>query len=171
MPDDLADLIRDRRHELGLTQAELGELVGRAPSTIGSWESGRSRPADEETVGALIRVLDLDTIDTAERVPPPPTRPTPVVSETATPTASKADTPAAAVSTVAPPTEPVVHSVRDVPPSAPVVRTDVDPLYRIRLAATIVVVIALGWVAVWALGAAGDVIASIVDSLAVPFRR
>lgn len=168
MPDDLAALIRDRRHELGLTQAQLAELVGRAPSTIGSWERGRSRPADEATVEALVRVLDLDAIDTAERMPPP----APPASE---PNGHVADAPVpptapdTSPTPVAVATEPAVLEVRDVPPARPI-RTDTDTLYRIRVLATSAAIVVLGWVFVASIDAAGEILGAITETMLAPFR-
>lgn len=39
-----ADIILRRRHELGLTQAALGERMRRSQSDIARWESGRIKP-------------------------------------------------------------------------------------------------------------------------------
>ncbi len=172
MSDDLAALIRDRRQQLGLTQAQLAERIGRAPSTIGSWETGRSRPGDEATVAALRRVLDLDVIDTAERVPPPPPRPAPPASE---PGGHIADPPVSPVTPAATPTAvpaaagPAVLEAPDVPPATPI-RTDTDPLYRIRLVATVAAIVALGWVFAASIGAAAEILGSIADAMLAPFR-
>lgn len=186
MPDDLAALIRDRRQQLGLTQAQLAERIGRAPSTIGSWETGRSRPADEATVEALVRVLDLDAVDAVDRVPPhpvrpapepppqptrppppapePPTRPTARAPETDSATASSEPAEPAPVRT-----EMVVTEVREVAPVLPV-RTDTDPVYRIRVVATVVAVVVLGWVFVVSIEAAAEILGSITEAMLAPFR-
>lgn len=37
--------IRERRHELGYTQAELAELVGTTRQTVNGWEAGRATPS------------------------------------------------------------------------------------------------------------------------------
>jgi transcriptional regulator with XRE-family HTH domain len=52
--------VRYRRTKLGLSQAKLGELVGRSASTIRSWERDRSTPSDTAVIAALAAVLDLD---------------------------------------------------------------------------------------------------------------
>ena len=52
--------IRYRRTKLGLSQAKLGELVGRSASTIRAWERDSSLPTDETVVTALSAVLDVD---------------------------------------------------------------------------------------------------------------
>lgn len=41
----LGERVRDRREKLGLTQAELGKLVGVGPNQIGGMESGRTTPS------------------------------------------------------------------------------------------------------------------------------
>ena len=45
---------------MGLSQAKLGELVGRSPSTIRSWERDDSTPNDPEVLMALTAVLGVD---------------------------------------------------------------------------------------------------------------
>lgn len=41
----LGERVRDRREKLGLTQVELGKLVGVGPNQIGGMESGRTTPS------------------------------------------------------------------------------------------------------------------------------
>ncbi len=50
-------IVRYRRTKLGLSQARLGDLVGRSPSTIRSWERDQALPKDPETVSALAAVI------------------------------------------------------------------------------------------------------------------
>jgi len=45
---------------LGLSQAKLGELVGRSPSTIRSWERDDSTPNDPDVLMALAAVLGVE---------------------------------------------------------------------------------------------------------------
>jgi len=52
--------IRYRRTKMGLSQAKLGELVGRSASTIRSWERDTTVPSDESVVDALSAVLGID---------------------------------------------------------------------------------------------------------------
>jgi len=52
------ELIRNRRTELGLSQAELAKQLYVPPTYIGHWEFGRSRP-DLNLVPALCRALDI----------------------------------------------------------------------------------------------------------------
>lgn len=209
MSDDLADRIRARRLELGLTQAELAEQVGRAPSTIGSWEAGRSAPADAAVLETLTHVLDLDEIEagdgatdgdpdprdgvdrpsddvaaderfgleqpssvadtgSGEPITPPPssdggtedepmqrTESTTVVvarsRRVASRFARRLGTPAT-VATVQP------------------VRTDVDPMYRVRAVATLVLVVALGAVFLWAVGRFAAEAGQIFDAFLAPWR-
>lgn len=52
--------IRYRRTKLGLSQAKLGELVGRSAGTIRAWEMETAVPNDEGVVTALSAVLGID---------------------------------------------------------------------------------------------------------------
>jgi transcriptional regulator with XRE-family HTH domain len=54
-----ADLLREARRRAGLTQAQLGSLVGRPQSAIARWESGRVEPS-LETLRELIRACGLE---------------------------------------------------------------------------------------------------------------
>ena len=53
------DLIREARFRAGLTQAELGDRLGKAQSEVGRWERGAVTPS-LETLRLLIRACDLD---------------------------------------------------------------------------------------------------------------
>ncbi len=52
--------VRYRRIKLGLSQAKLGELVGRSTATIKSWERDKSRPNDPKVLAALAAVLGVN---------------------------------------------------------------------------------------------------------------
>lgn len=54
-----ADLLREARLRTGLTQSQLGSLVGRPQSAIARWESGRVEPS-LETLRELIRACGLE---------------------------------------------------------------------------------------------------------------
>jgi transcriptional regulator with XRE-family HTH domain len=72
--------VRYRRTKLGLSQAQLGELVGRSASSIRSWERDVSTPTDPSVILALGAILDLDDHTMFEKagveMPPVETRPT-----------------------------------------------------------------------------------------------
>ncbi len=53
------EIIRRGREKARISQARLGELIGRSPSTIRSWEHGRTRPNDRSYVKAIAAVLGL----------------------------------------------------------------------------------------------------------------
>lgn len=52
--------VRYRRTKLGLSQAKLGELVGRSTATIRSWERDKSRPNDPKVLAALAAILGVN---------------------------------------------------------------------------------------------------------------
>lgn len=189
MPD-LSQLIRERRRQLGLTQAELGRRVGRAPSTIGSWEAGRSEPP-ADVLETLTHVLDLDAIEDGSAGPTPfdlpefplrdaddpadtgprepltgPETSTPVeethMQESATVVVAKNRRAGARVA------RRLEGQATVVTPDS--VRTDVDALYRTRAVATAVLVGVLAVVFVWAIGEASEALSSIVDALFAPWR-
>ncbi|WP_454296195.1 helix-turn-helix domain-containing protein [Salana multivorans] len=54
-PRDWGNIVRDRRAELGLTQEELAERIGRARQWVVRFESGHAGSASLES---LTRVLD-----------------------------------------------------------------------------------------------------------------
>lgn len=64
--------VRYRRTKLGLSQARLGELVGRSQSTIKSWERDASVPDDPKVIATLSAVLDFDERSLFEKVGLPP---------------------------------------------------------------------------------------------------
>ena len=53
-------VVRYRRTKLGLSQAKLGQLVGRSPATIRSWESDKSIPNDSKVLATLAAILGVD---------------------------------------------------------------------------------------------------------------
>ena len=53
------DLIREARLRAGLTQAELGDRLGKAQSEIARWEGGAVTPS-LETLRLLVRACELD---------------------------------------------------------------------------------------------------------------
>lgn len=52
--------VRYRRTKLGLSQAKLGELVGRSATTVRSWEKDKSHPSDISVLIALAAILGID---------------------------------------------------------------------------------------------------------------
>ncbi len=51
--------VRYRRTKLGLSQAKLGELVGRSAATIKAWERDKSRPTDPKVLATLSAILGV----------------------------------------------------------------------------------------------------------------
>lgn len=77
-------MVRYRRTQLGLSQAELAELVGRSTSTIRSWERDKSRPNDAKVLAALVAILGVDErhfFDKAGIDPPPQVETSPTVEQ------------------------------------------------------------------------------------------
>lgn len=62
MDGQLAGLIRDHRHQTGLTQTQLAELLGVSQTTISWWESGRVEPSVAR-IRQLIDHLNIDPDD------------------------------------------------------------------------------------------------------------
>jgi transcriptional regulator with XRE-family HTH domain len=52
--------VRYRRTKIGLSQAQLGELVGRSAGSVRSWERDVSTPTDPSVLNALSAILDID---------------------------------------------------------------------------------------------------------------
>lgn len=76
--------VRYRRTKLGLSQAQLGELVGRSPSTIRSWERDKSAPNETGVLHALSAILGIDErslFEKAGQEPPPDVETSPTVEE------------------------------------------------------------------------------------------
>jgi len=57
--DDLAEIVRARRHELGLTQEELAGVIGVHRMFVSQFESGK-RTLRFELVLRLVQALGLD---------------------------------------------------------------------------------------------------------------
>ena len=53
--ENIGDLIVEKRKERGLTQAELGAMLGILGKAVSKWERGLSKPCDEH----LARLVDL----------------------------------------------------------------------------------------------------------------
>ncbi|MFT3796972.1 helix-turn-helix transcriptional regulator [Microbacterium sp.] len=71
-PRDWANIVRDRRSDLGLTQDELAQRIGRARQWVVRFESGHAGSASLDNVIALLNALDLyATVDVSEDDPDP----------------------------------------------------------------------------------------------------
>ena len=53
--ENICKLILEKRKELGLTQAELGTMLGISGKAVSKWERGLSKPCDEH----LAKLVDL----------------------------------------------------------------------------------------------------------------
>jgi transcriptional regulator with XRE-family HTH domain len=68
-------VVRYRRTKLGLSQAQLGHLVGRSPATVRSWEADKSVPNDPKLISTLSTILGVDErtlfLKAGQEAPPP----------------------------------------------------------------------------------------------------
>ena len=53
--ENICDLISQKRKELGLTQSDLGSMLGISGKAVSKWERGLSKPGDEH----LARLVDI----------------------------------------------------------------------------------------------------------------
>ncbi|MGI8515142.1 MAG: helix-turn-helix domain-containing protein [Acidimicrobiia bacterium] len=60
MSVSFGDSIRRGREVAGLSQSKVAALIGKAPSTVRSWELGRTSPSEASAVSALAAVLGID---------------------------------------------------------------------------------------------------------------
>lgn len=50
--------LKKMRTKMGISQKQLGEMIGVSDSTVWSWEKGRSKPREPETIQRLIQVAN-----------------------------------------------------------------------------------------------------------------
>jgi transcriptional regulator with XRE-family HTH domain len=172
--------VRYRRTKLGLSQAKLGELVGRSTATVRAWERDSSRPTDPKVLAALSAVLGVDEKHLFDKVGAshPEVETSPTVEQalaTLWPEThrSEGDDPGKEAAAAVDP-EPVrerelvgagVDSPAYVEPSEPFVQTPPTPsvvdlsyvedssqrqVYRVRTLATLVAAVILAIALVWA---------------------
>ena len=72
---DFGNMIRDRRHELGLTLEEVGNIVGVGKSTVRKWESGTIRNLRRDKIALLAKALQLEPVDLLDLDDQPPEKP------------------------------------------------------------------------------------------------
>lgn len=63
--------LRCRRKALGITRAELGDLIGAPASAIRSWEIGKSMPRDPKGVNMLLSSLEVAALDCVDALTSP----------------------------------------------------------------------------------------------------
>ena len=166
--------IRYRRTKLGISQAKLGDLVGRSAGTIRSWERDQSTPNDSAVLTTLAAVLGIEerilydktgvemperetspTVEEALASLAPETVSAEVVDEPMLPPAEE-DAPSSAAlpppAYVSPPESYVIAA-----PSPPLVEpsyiedSSQRQMYRVRHLATLVMLVGLVIVLLWAL--------------------
>ena len=60
---EFGKMIRDRRHEVGLTLEEVGNIVGVGKSTVRKWEAGTIRNLRRDKIALLAKALQLEPVD------------------------------------------------------------------------------------------------------------
>jgi transcriptional regulator with XRE-family HTH domain len=60
MTASFGQLVKEHRIEIGMTQQQLADLVGRSPSTIRSWERDRATPNDRAVLESVASALGID---------------------------------------------------------------------------------------------------------------
>jgi len=60
---EIANKIKARRQELGLTLEEVGQAVGVGKSTVRKWENGMIKNMGRDKIAALARVLQMDPVE------------------------------------------------------------------------------------------------------------
>ena len=172
--------VRYRRTKLGLSQTKLGELVGRSPSTVRSWERDKSRPSDPHVITTLCAILGVDERTLFEKAgqPQPEVETSPTIEQemaSLTPDSdeqpdreeeAESEPSSVLLAESSPQPKPVSTEVPTyvAPPEPHVVTTTLPPvhepsymedrsqrrLYRVRSLATIIILVALGIAFVWA---------------------
>ena len=59
LPRDWGNVVRDRRNQLGITQEELAERIGRARQWVVRFESGYAGSASVDNLMKMLDALDL----------------------------------------------------------------------------------------------------------------
>ena len=59
-PRDWGNIVRDRRAQLGMTQQQLAERVGRARQWVVRFESGHAGSASVDNLAKILDALDLN---------------------------------------------------------------------------------------------------------------
>ena len=57
----IARKLKELREQQNLTQADVGRLIGRAFTTVASWESGKGQP-DIDTLFTLLRLYKIENV-------------------------------------------------------------------------------------------------------------
>jgi len=60
---EIANKIKARRMELGLTLEEVGQAVGVGKSTVRKWENGLIKNMGRDKIAALAKVLQMDPVE------------------------------------------------------------------------------------------------------------
>ena len=60
---EIANKIKSRRLELGLTLEDVGQAVGVGRSTVRKWETGMIKNMGRDKIAALARVLQISPVE------------------------------------------------------------------------------------------------------------
>lgn len=55
----VAENIKKYRTRRGITQSDLGKMLGKAPSVIANWEAGTNRP-DVDSIAEMLEIFEID---------------------------------------------------------------------------------------------------------------
>jgi len=60
---EIANKIKSRRHELGLTLEDVAQAVGVGRSTVRKWETGMIKNMGRDKIAALAKVLQISPVE------------------------------------------------------------------------------------------------------------
>ena len=165
-PRTFGQVVRQARLAKGMSMGQLATSVERSTASVRRWERDEGVPA-KEVIGQLATVLSLDEADLAligaEPVPPAPPPPVAPPRSPAQGPSQPTQMGASRVTGVVPVTEPEPTGVKGW------ISTLYDPgnpwLGYLRAALTVVILLILAWLLVWALAGLFESVGEMWDSM------